>query len=172
MRVLLLGARAPSSAVLGYFGGLPAPSCTIKSLPTLEPLTYPGVAATPLQCAFYLLGARAPSGAVLGYFGGLPGPSRAIKSLPTLEPLTYPGVNFLLYKRPAAQPTHWRVIEALFSMVNVLEKRRGRVCADSNIIKIIFHHVGKNACDIYIYINMITNFSFHMVTSTITPSPA
>jgi hypothetical protein len=98
-----------------------------------------------------LLGARAPSSAVLGYFGGLPGPSCTIKSLPTLEPLTYPGVNFLLYKRPAAQPTHWRVIEASFSMVNVLEKRRGRVCADSNIIKIIFHHVEKNACDIYIY---------------------
>jgi hypothetical protein len=53
MRILLLGAQAPSRAVGGYFSRLTEPNCTIKFLPTLESfLTYPGVAATP-PCVFY-----------------------------------------------------------------------------------------------------------------------
>jgi hypothetical protein len=140
MRILLLGAQAPSRAVGGYFSGFPGPNCTIKFLPTLESfLTYPGVAYLPWSgrhspMRILLLGAPAPSSAVGGYFSGFPGPNCTIKFLPTLESfLTYPGAAYLprskilLYKPSAARQTHYRVRQALFSLVNVLKTPRGHV---------------------------------------------
>jgi hypothetical protein len=65
---------------------LPGPGgcLTRGGLPTLESLTYPGVAVNPPMCIL-LLGARAPSSTVGGYFSRFPGPNCTIKFLPTPE---------------------------------------------------------------------------------------
>ena len=73
-------------------------------------------------------------------------------------------------KPPVARQTHYRVVQAVFSLVDALRIPHGHVWPEDNINKIIVQHVGKKykGC---IYEDEY-KFVFHIVTFSTIFSPA